>query len=131
MQTYHGSCHCGRVRFRIQADLSQLTRCTCSMCSKKGLLGCYVPRDRFQLLQGANELGLYQFNTKVAKHFFCRHCGIHPFGNPRSNPDAYAVNVRCLDDFDLESAKPEVKLFDGRNWEAAQEARLRANTQRS
>jgi hypothetical protein len=101
------------------------------MCRKKGLLGCYVPRDRFQLLQGENDLSLYQFNTKVAKHFFCRHCGIHPFSNPRSNPDAYAVNVRCLDDFDLETARPDVKLFDGQNWEAAQEARLRANTKRS
>ena len=131
MQTYHGSCHCGYVQFRIQADLSQLTRCTCSMCSKKGLLGCYVPREQFQLLQGEDDLTLYQFNKKIAKHFFCGHCGIHAFGNPRSNPDAYVVNVRCLDDFDLETAKYEVKLFDGRNWEVAQEARLRANAQRS
>jgi hypothetical protein len=91
------------VRFTIQADLSQLTRCTCSICSKEGLLGCYVPREYFKLLQGEDELSLYQFNKKVAKHY-----------------------VRCLDDFDLETAKYEVKLFDGRNWEAAQEARLAA-----
>jgi hypothetical protein len=91
------------------------------------LLGAYVPQDRFWLLQGAEHLALYQFNTKTAKHHFCRHCGIHPFRNPRSKPDAFAVNVRCLDDFDLEAAKYEVTLFDGRNWEAAQEARLRAN----
>jgi hypothetical protein len=83
------------------------------------------------LLQGQGELTLYQFNTKVAKHFFCKRCGIHAFRNPRSNPDAYAVNVRCLDDFDLETAKYEVRLFDGRNWEAAQEARLKAAAQRT
>ena len=131
MQTYHGSCHCGSVRFTIQADLSQLTRCTCSMCSKEGLLGCYVPPERFQLLQGEDELTLYQFNKKIAKHYFCRHCGIHAFRNPRSNPNAYGVNVRCLDDFDLETAKYELKLFDGRNWKAAQEARLNASSGRT
>ena len=100
------------------------------MCSKEGLLGCYVLPEQFHLLQGEGDLALYQFNKKIAKHFFCRHCGIHPFFNPRSNPNAYAVNVRCLDDFDLETEKYEIKLFDGRNWEAAQEARLRANAQR-
>jgi hypothetical protein len=71
---------------------------------------------------------LYQFNTKIARHFFCRHCGIHSFRNPRSNPDSYVVNVRCLDDFDVETAKYDVELFDGRNWEAAQEARLKAES---
>ena len=131
MQTYHGSCHCGQVRFRVQADLSEVTRCTCSMCRRKGLLGCYVPREHLQLLTGEEDLRLYQFNKKIAKHFFCKQCGIHPFHNPRSKPDAWVVNVRCLDDFDLETAKYEIKLFDGRNWEAAQEARLRASAQRS
>jgi hypothetical protein len=127
METYRGSCHCGSVRFTIRADLSQLVRCTCSMCTKKGLLGCYVASENFQLLQGEEQLTRYQFNKKIAKHFFCRHCGIHAFSNPRSNPDAYAVNVRCLDDFDLETANYEVKVFDRRNWEAAQEARLKAS----
>ena len=122
---YQGGCHCGSVRFRLEADVSQLTRCTCSMCTKKGMLGFYVPAQHFQLLQGESELTLYQFNTRVAKHFFCRKCGIHAFMNPRSNPGAFAVNARCLDDFDLDTAQYDVKLFDGRNWEAAQAARLR------
>ena len=126
MKTYHGSCHCGQVRFRIRADLSQLTRCTCSICRKKGMLGCYVAPEHFELLEGEKELALYQFNKKIAKHYFCRSCGIHAFQRPRSNPAAYAVNTRCLDDFDLDSASYQVKLFDGRDWEAAQEARLRA-----
>lgn len=124
-KAYNGSCHCGQVRFRITADLSELIRCTCSMCTKKGMLGCYVATEHFTLLQGERELALYQFNKRIAKHWFCRHCGIHAFQNPRSNPDAFAVNVRCLDEFDLDTASYEVKLFDGRNWEAAQEARLR------
>lgn len=127
MQTYRGSCHCGAVRFSVQADLSCLTRCNCSICSKQGLLGAYVLKEQFQLLQGETALSLYQFNKKIAKHFFCRHCGIHAFRNPRSYPDAYVVNVRCLDDFDLETARYEVRLFDGRNWEAAQEARSQAS----
>ena len=128
MQTYHGSCHCGAVRFRIRADLSELTRCTCSICSKQGLLGCYVAAENFELLQGEEMLALYQFNKNIAKHFFCKRCGIAPFRHPRSNPAGYAVNVRCLDDFDLDVARYEVKMFDGRNWEQAQQARLRSRS---
>jgi hypothetical protein len=108
MQTYRGTCHCGAVQFAIQADLEW-----------------YLPTERFQLLKGGDHLVLYQFNKKIAKHYFCRHCGIHVFRHPRSYPDAFVANVRCLDDFDLETAKYEVSLFDGRNWEAAQEARLK------
>ena len=123
MKTYHGSCHCGAVKFEVDAELSEITRCTCSMCSKKGGLFCYVPPDQFRLLQGEEDLTLYRFNTELAKHIFCKHCGIHAFGHPRSTPDLYLVNVRCLDDFDLETEEYEVKLFDGRNWEAAFKAR--------
>lgn len=124
MKTYHGSCHCGSVKFEVDADLSEVTRCTCSMCSKKGGLFCYVPPDQFRQLQGEDSLEVYRFNTKVAEHIFCKHCGIHAFGHPRSNPEIYLVNVRCLDDFDLETEEYEVKLFDGRDWEAAFKARL-------
>ena len=123
MKTYHGSCHCGAVKFEVDVDLSGLTRCTCSMCSKKGGLFCYVPPDRFRLLQGDEDLMIYRSNTEQAEHIFCKHCGIHSFGHPRSNPELYLVNVRCLDDFDLETEAYEVKLFDGRNWEAAFKAR--------
>ena len=96
-----------------------LVRCV----RKKGGLFCYVPPDQFRLLQGEEDLTLYRFNTELAKHIFCKHCGIHAFGHPRSTPDLYLVNVRCLDDFDLETEEYEVKLFDGRNWEAAFKAR--------
>ena len=123
MKTYHGSCHCGAVKFEVDAELSQIERCTCSICSKKGGLFCRVPPDQFRQLQGEDDLTLYRFNTEIAKHFFCNHCGIHTFGHPRSAPELFLINVRCLDDFDLESEEYEVKLFDGRNWEAAFKAR--------
>jgi hypothetical protein len=123
MQTYHGSCHCGAVKYEVDADLSTLERCTCSICSKKGGLFVRVPQNQFRMMQGQNELVLYQFNTGIAEHYFCKHCGIHPFGHPRSAPDLYLINVRCFDDFDLEADGYEIKLFDGKNWEAAFAAR--------
>ncbi len=70
MKTYHGSCHCGVVKFEVDAELSQIARCNCSICSKKGGLFCYVPPDQFRQLQGEDDLTLYRFNTELAKHFF-------------------------------------------------------------
>ncbi len=84
---------------------------------------CYVPPERFRQLQGEDDLTLYQFNTKIAKHYFCKHCGIYTFGHPRALPDIVFINVRCFDDFDLETEEYEVKVFDGQNWEAAFKAR--------
>ncbi len=127
MQTYRGSCHCGAVKYEVDADLSRLGRCNCSICSKKGGLFARVPSDRFRLLQGKDELTLYQFNTKISEHYFCKNCGIHPFGHPRSAPELTLVNVRSLDDFDLERETYEINLFDGRNWEAAFAARNERN----
>ena len=117
MQTMTGGCHCGRVRFRVTAGLDNVTYCNCSICTKKGFLHLIVPPEQFELLQGADALATYQFNTGTAKHTFCRACGIHAFYVPRSDPDKIDVNVRCLDDVDL-SAIP-IKSFDGRNWEAS------------
>jgi hypothetical protein len=70
-------------------------------------------------LTGEESLSLYQFGTKEAKHFFCQECGIHPFSNPRAAPHMYSINVRCLDDFDLETEDYALIRFDGRNWEEA------------
>ncbi len=122
MQTYHGSCHCGRVRFAVEADLRRVVTCNCSLCHKKGALLCRVSPERFRLLAGEDVLRCYRFNTGVAQHFFCGECGMHPFNRPRAAPDQYAVNVRCLDDFDLEAEAPEIQQFDGRNWEQAVQA---------
>jgi len=117
LQTYEGGCHCGRVRFRISADLATTTYCNCSICTKKGFLHLIVPPERFELVSGKDDLATYQFNTQTAKHLFCRTCGMHPFYIPRSDPDKIDVNVRCLDDIDLD--KIAAKTFDGKNWEAA------------
>ena len=74
MQTMEGGCHCGRVRFRVTADLDGVTICNCSICTKKGIWHLIVPPEQFDLLQGASDLATYQFNTKVAKHHFCKVC---------------------------------------------------------
>ena len=116
---WHGSCHCGQVKFTVITVLDKVVQCNCSICSKKGVLHHRIKPEQFQLLQGQEALQLYQFDTKEAKHWFCRHCGIHPFSNPRAAPDMISINVRCLDDFELDRVKPEVIPFDGRNWEAA------------
>jgi hypothetical protein len=116
-QTYEGGCHCGRVRFRVTADLSTVSECNCSICTKKGFLHLIVPPEEFVLQRGREDLTTYQFNTKTANHTFCRHCGMHPFYVPRSDPDKIDVNVRCLDDVDATRIRP--RPFDGRNWEQA------------
>ncbi len=123
MQTYHGSCHCGAVTFEVDADLSKIGDCNCSICRKKGSLHHSVERECFRLLTRADNLRVYQFNKLVAKHFFCRTCGIHTYSHPRTAPEKFNVNVRCLDDFDLQTATYELSHFDGRNWEQAFKAR--------
>jgi hypothetical protein len=121
-ETMEGGCHCGRVRFRVTADLSRVTYCNCSICAKKGFLHLIVPQDRFELISGKDDLTTYQFNSKVAKHTFCKHCGMHPFYVPRSDPDKIDVNVRCLDGVDL--SEISVTTFDGKNWEAAMQGHV-------
>jgi hypothetical protein len=117
MTTYEGSCHCGRVRFRVTADLSSVTICNCSICNKKGFIHLIVDPAQFTLLSGENDLRSYRFNTGVAEHKFCAHCGVHPFYTPRSDPDKVDVNARCLEGVDLGHLNP--RTFDGQNWESA------------
>jgi len=119
---YEGGCHCGRVRFRVTADLDRVTECNCSMCGKKGFLHLIVPPERFELLCGKEDLATYQFNTKVARHTFCKVCGIHPFYVPRSDPDKIDVNVRCLDGIDVSTLT--LRPFDGCHWEEAMQRRV-------
>jgi hypothetical protein len=118
MQTFDGGCHCGSIRFRVMVDDAQeIIECNCSVCTKKGILHFIVPEERFALVQGADAVATYSFNTGVAKHMFCRTCGIHPFYRPRSHPLAWDVNVRCLDDTGVVDRFPR-RAFDGRDWEA-------------
>jgi hypothetical protein len=116
-KTYDGSCHCGKVAFRVTGDLGETVKCNCSICRMKGFLHLIVPPADFQLLRGESELTTYRFNTGVAKHMFCSTCGVHPFYTPRSDPDKVDVNVNCLDGVDVSALSP--RLFDGENWEDA------------
>jgi hypothetical protein len=117
MDRYEGGCHCGRVRFRVTGDLATTTECNCSICRMKGFLHLIVPPGQFELLRGGEDLTTYRFNTGVAQHHFCRHCGAHPFYVPRSDPDKIDVNVRCLGGVDTVALRPIA--FDGRHWERA------------
>lgn len=119
MKTYRGGCHCRRVRFEVQTDLTSASACNCSICTKKGALHHSLPAERFTLLRGESELTLYQFGTQTARHWFCKHCGIQAFSNPRTAPEKYSVNVRCLDDFPDVAAAITVTEFDGQHWEEA------------
>ena len=112
---YQGSCHCGKATFEVEGDLDGVMSCNCSICSRKGSLLWFVPRDKLRLLTAESDLHTYTFNKHRIKHHFCATCGIHPFGegtDPKGNRMA-AVNVRCLEGVDLEAIP--VQHFDGRS----------------
>ncbi|MEE8344699.1 MAG: GFA family protein [Woeseiaceae bacterium] len=117
MTIHKGGCHCGRIRFEVDApgDL-EVNECNCSICRLTGFLHLIVRKDDFRLVSGRDDLSTYQFNTGVARHFFCAVCGVKSFYIPRSNPDGYSVNARCLDPGTVTSMT--IETFDGRNWEA-------------
>lgn len=113
-----GGCHCGAVRFEVLApDEIEVRECNCSICAKSGHLHLHVEKDRFRLLQGADKIATYTFNTGTAKHHFCSVCGVKSFYVPRSKPDGYSVNVRCVDDGQVTVVN--VTPFDGQHWEEA------------
>jgi len=121
--THRGGCHCGAVAFEVDAPVRvTVSECNCSICHMSGYLHLIVPRARFRLLRGEASLSTYTFNTGVARHLFCRHCGVKSFYVPRSNPDGYSVNVRCLEPGTL--AAVTVEPFDD-NDRAAAEAKIR------
>lgn len=112
---YKGSCHCGQVAFEVEGELNQVAECNCSICSRKGSLMWFVPRNKLNLLTSDEKLSTYEFNKHVIKHRFCPTCGIHPFGegsDPSGNKMA-AINVRCLEGVEFSSLP--VKHFDGRS----------------
>lgn len=109
--THAGGCHCGAVRFEVTAPTYiDALECNCSMCAMTGFLHLIVPASRFRLLQGKEALAEYRFNTGVARHLFCRQCGVKAYYVPRSNPDGFSVNVRCLDPRTITGVR--VRLFD-------------------
>ena len=116
MTTHKGGCHCCRVRFEVDAPaVIAATDCTCSICQMSGYLHLFVSTEDFRLLAGEDDLETYTFNTGVAKHRFCRHCGIKSFYIPRSHPDGISINIKCLDPATID--RVDITTFDGRNWE--------------
>lgn len=113
---HSGGCHCGRVRFEVESTPDiEADQCNCSICRMAGYLHLIVPMKQFKLLQGEADLETYEFGSKVAKHYFCRHCGIKSFYVPRSHPDGISVNVNCLETATISSVT--VMPFDGQSWE--------------
>ena len=116
MTLHRGGCHCGAVAFEIEAPAHiDAKDCNCSICSKSGFLHLFVSRKDFKLLSGEDDMSTYTFGTGVAKHYFCSRCGVKSFYIPRSHPDGYSINARCLEPETIESLT--VEPFDGRNWE--------------
>jgi centromere protein V len=112
-----GGCHCGAVTYEVLApDEVELVACNCSICAKTGYLHLIVPKDRFRLLTGKRKLTNYTFETGAAKHLFCSVCGVKSFYVPRSHPDGFSVNFRCLNAEEFSSVL--TTDFDGRNWES-------------
>ena len=113
---HKGGCHCGAVRYEVDAPADiKVTECNCSICSKSGILHLIVDKDQFRLLSGEDNLATYTFDTGEAKHHFCKTCGIKSFYVPRSHPDGFSVNARCLDEGTVNSMS--ITPFDGKNWE--------------
>lgn len=112
---YKGSCHCGAVIFEVEAlEHLEVEDCNCSICTKTGFLHLIVPLSKFELISGGDKLETYTFNTGVAKHTFCKACGVKPFYTPRSNPSGIDINVRCLNPH---PKSMNIVKFDGKNWE--------------
>ncbi len=113
---YQGSCHCGAINFEVEApEEVEVERCNCSICEKSRFLHLIVPLSRFSLLSGKEAITTYTFNEGVAKHTFCKYCGVKPFYTPRSNPDGIDINVYCLN---TKPGKINIVEFDGQNWES-------------
>ncbi|HWA89259.1 MAG TPA: GFA family protein [Rhizomicrobium sp.] len=125
---HKGGCHCGAVSFEVRTRPEiELVDCNCSMCAKTGYLHLIVAKKDFRLVRGDAAITTYTFNTGAAKHMFCSICGIKSFYVPRSHPDGYSVNFRCLDA--SEFASVFTTEFDGKHWElhAGDLARLEEN----
>ena len=113
-----GGCHCGAVRFVTEISATpELLDCNCSICSKTGYLHLIVAKEAFELLRGEESLSRYRFGTGQAQHLFCKTCGIKSFYQPRSHPDCWSINYRCLDD--TPGLEPRIVSFDGKDWEKA------------
>jgi hypothetical protein len=116
MTKHSGGCHCGKVRFNVDMDLVGLISCNYSICLKKGTILGFVKENQFSLVSGKNDLSDYQFNKKQIHHLFCKNCGVTSFGSgtDQDGSKIYAINVRCLDNIDLETL--QVNPVDGKSF---------------
>jgi hypothetical protein len=116
---YNGGCHCHEIRFNIKLikplESTTIIACNCSICEMTGFVHLIIPKNQFQLLSDWNNLSTYQFKKKIAKHYFCKNCGIKSFYQPRSHPDCWSINVRCLDNYS--KLNMQIDSFDGKNWQ--------------
>jgi len=123
---YTGGCHCGAVRFTVEADLSKgVGRCNCSICHKLGTTGTIVKPAAFTLMQGEASLSAYEWGARISRRFFCKHCGVFCYGKGHLQElggDYVSVNVNCLDDVD--TSELPVSYWDGRhdNWDVGPRA---------
>jgi len=116
MIVHTGGCHCGAVRFEVKAPADPVVDdCNCSICPRSGDLHLIAQAERFRLLQGEEDLTSYTFNTGAARHLFCHTCGVKSFYVPRSHPDGYSVNARCIDPGTI--TRLTIRPFDGQSWE--------------
>src|SRR3954466_12346033 len=113
---YKGSCHCGEIKFDVDAELQQVIECNCSHCSRKGYLLWFVPREKLELKAPESTLATYTFNKHVIKHHFCPKCGCAPFGFGLApgGIDTAAINARCLDA--VEPSEFKIVKVDGRTF---------------
>jgi len=103
MREYHGSCHCGNVKFLLNTSISEFTTCDCSLCVKKNAHMLKVHESEFTLQSDWDTVSEYQWNTRVARHYFCKRCGIYTFHRKRSAPEFFGINVYCIDNLDASS----------------------------
>lgn len=111
MAVHRGSCHCNAVQFEVEADIVSGAQCDCSLCKRKNAVMLRIPKENFRLLKGEDALSLYQWNTHVAKHYFCKKCGIYTHQQPRTRADMIGVNLGCLDGID--AGKLPVERVEG------------------
>lgn len=112
-----GGCHCGQVGFEVRIRDWVCLDCDCSICTKKGFLHCIVDPEDLRWRSDPAEQSVYRFHTRTAVHHFCPTCGIHAVYRPRSHPEAWDVNVRCLP---AEIQRRFVmRPFAGSRWEEA------------
>ena len=109
---HKGSCHCKNIEFEVETNLEKIVQCNCSICIRRNAKMIMIPKENFTLTKGESDLVLYQFNSNVAKHYFCMKCGIYTHHNRKSDPNGMGVNLGCIEELDATEYDPIA--FDGR-----------------